>query len=173
MVTHMKPLKLNPPITIQGQMTIQADTTTISTKQIIVERVDNDGFLCVECEPIPTSTRPLGQFIDSILGKSRAYDVYAEPENKGFNVVSRSDGARTIKNYIDIDLLLRTHRIVSQYPEIRFNALKRELKPGPKDAVHLMSILAVLEATGHVKRNREGKAVYYRTVKDWSLDVYK
>jgi len=162
-------VKIKLPFTIDGNAVMRGAFTELSVTHATVREVDAQGYAWLEVEPLQkrvhdgslTPSEKLG----SVSAKKLAYEVFRTP--KGFQVVIWGNGTTPKRvRFVGIDLLMHIHRAVgtggSTFSQIRTQART------VIDALQLKAGLAVLELTRFVECTREGRQVFYRSMKEWS-----
>jgi hypothetical protein len=169
-------MKLEPPFRIDGRGVIYGKNgERLAVDGVTITAVDPDGYVRLDIRPVPgnrNSDVALGKRLGVVVAKSRSYEVISTP--KAFRVVSCGpEGSRVVNKQITHQLLAQVFTEISKHPALRFNEIRRGLRESVKDAIELKAALAVLETAGCVKCDSEGKFVYYRKVKEWSLTIFQ
>jgi hypothetical protein len=163
-------LKIKAPVFVEGRAIVRGAFTEVSVARLVVKGIDGDGYVCLDVQPLPirshTDTAPPKR-LGGISAKKLLYEVFRV--SNGFQVRITGSGSRRTR-FIDLQNLMNIHHKVSRDGST-FNQIRAESKK-VTDALQLKAALAVLEVTGLVECNSDGKNKYYRKVKEWSLEIF-
>ncbi len=157
------------PIYIEGRSIIRGPFGNMTAEQVIVTSVDSDGYVSLNLQPAPTALKaePTAKKLGIIKAKTLTYQAYRT--SYGFQVAILSDHSnRVLKRKISENFLTQVFQKIPG-EGIGFSRIRQAVKS--VDALHLRAALAILELTEHVECIRELNRVYYRRLKEWSLDI--